>query len=181
MRWELAGFELWCLTHRLGNRPSIAISRWLDELTAEIDRHPRRICHRDYHLNNIFFLDGPSVGVIDYQDILVGPDTYDMVSLFGERAMPELIDRETRSAAEHAWSESTGAEAGWSERRVWVRLQRALKVLGTFGRLTAAGNVIYEPWLQSLAAESAAGLTRVDAPSELVDLLLDLGPRGSRA
>jgi aminoglycoside/choline kinase family phosphotransferase len=180
LRWELSGFELWCVAHRLGSRPSAVIGQWLDDVAAEIDHHPRRICHRDYHLNNLFFLDQGEVGVIDYQDILIGPDTYDMVSLFGERAMPDLIDRESSSMAEHVWAETTDAQAGWLERRLWVRLQRALKVLGTFGRLTAAGNAAYEPWLQSLAGNLVADLAHVDAPSELVGLLLDLGPRGSK-
>ena len=179
LRWELSGFELWCLTYRLGTRPSAEISRWLDDLAAEIDLHPRRVCHRDYHLNNLFFLDEGEVGVIDYQDILVGPDTYDMVSLLGERAMPELIDEKCRLTVEEMWSEMTAAEPCWQTRRRLVRLQRGLKVLGTFARLAVAGKSAYEAWLVDLAVKVASDLAQNGAPSELVGLLLDLGPRGS--
>lgn len=179
LRWELSGFELWCLTYRLGTRPSAEISRWLDDLAAEIDLHPRRVCHRDYHLNNLFFLDEGEVGVIDYQDILVGPDTYDMVSLLGERAMPELIDEKCRLTLEEMWSEMTAAESCWQIRRRSVRLQRGLKVLGTFARLAVAGKLGYEAWLVDLAVKVAPDLAQNGAPSELVGLLLDLGPRGS--
>ena len=55
LRWELAGFELWFLRHRRGVAPSPAIDRYLDGLAEEVASHPQRICHRDYHLNNLYF------------------------------------------------------------------------------------------------------------------------------
>ena len=67
-----------------------------DELAAAVAAHPRRVCHRDFHLNNLYLLDGPRVGLIDIQDILVGPDTYDVVSLTCERAARRLLSRRQR-------------------------------------------------------------------------------------
>ena len=174
LRWELAGFELWGLRYRLRCRPSTAIGSWFDELATVVDRHPKRICHRDYHLNNLFLAPDGSVGMIDFQDILVGPDTYDAVSLLCERGMPGFLGIEDFAELQTSWAESTAAAPGWSDRWLWVRIQRGFKALGTFARLGASGATAYEPWLKALARELAPDLAAADAPAELIDLLLDL-------
>ncbi len=173
MRWELAGFELWFIRHRLGMLPASAVGQWLDDLAAVIDEHPRRVCHRDYHLNNLFLLPDGEVGLIDYQDILIGPDTYDAVSLLGERGMPQLLSTGSKKRLQEAWATSTHAQPGWRERLRGVGIQRGLKVLGTFARLTAAGAGTYERWIEAQVHELGSQLAAADAPSELVDLLLD--------
>jgi aminoglycoside/choline kinase family phosphotransferase len=173
MRWELAGFELWFLRHHLERAPSPSFGRWLDELAEAIDRHPRRICHRDYHLNNLFLLADGSVGLIDYQDILVGPDTYDAVSLLGERGMPRVLAAPEKIQLQEAWAADTAAAPGWLERWQLVSAQRGLKVLGTFARLAESGSEAYGPWMDHLARRIGPELAELDAPSELVDLLLD--------
>jgi aminoglycoside/choline kinase family phosphotransferase len=173
LRWELAGFELWFLRHRNRVRPDRRVSDWLDGLAAEIGRHPRRICHRDFHLNNIMFLDSGEVGVIDFQDILVGPDTYDIVSMLFERSMPDLVDAAARADVMEHWARESAAEEGWSHRAGRVRLQRALKVLGTFARLEAAGAAGYVKWLRALAHEVGPELEAAGAPPDVTDLLLD--------
>jgi len=173
MRWELAGFELWYVVHNLTRRPSGRLDQWLDDLAAEVAAHPVRICHRDYHLNNLFFLPSGAVAMIDVQDVLVGPDTYDAVSLLSERAMAELVTAADRERLRRVWAESTGAGAGWEERWWRVRLQRALKVIGTFARLDACGKSGYRFWMRSLTADLIAEADRLQLPGELVDLLLD--------
>ena len=177
LRWELAGFELWFLRHYLELAPSPFVGHWLDELAASIDEHPQRVCHRDYHLNNLFLLTDGSVGLIDYQDILVGPDTYDAVSLLGERAMPRMLSETARIRLKESWAEVTGAQPGWMERWRLVGAQRGLKVLGTFARLAAGGAAAYEQWAENLVCQIAPDLAALDAPSELVDLLLELSRR----
>jgi aminoglycoside/choline kinase family phosphotransferase len=174
LRWELSGFELWFVRHRCDRRPSPSLGRWLDELALEVAGHPQRVCHRDYHLNNLFLLADGEVGLIDTQDVLRGPDTYDIASLLYERAMPELLGGKSRSRLELVWAEQTGAAAGWRERRLQVRLQRALKVLGTFARLEASGRHVYSTWLRDLAGQLASGPETEAAPAELRGLLLDL-------
>jgi aminoglycoside/choline kinase family phosphotransferase len=177
LRWELAGFELWFLRHRLETVPSPRVGRWLDELVGAIDHHPKRVCHRDYHLNNLFFLDDKVVGVIDYQDILIGPDTYDAVSLLGERSLPRLLGDPDKTLVQQAWARETGALAGWRERWPLVRMQRALKVLGSFARFGAEGVPGYRRWMEALASDIGPELESLNAPSDLVDLLLDLSRR----
>ena len=173
LRWELAGFELWFVRHTRGVTPPVALSSWLDDLARAVSRHPRRVCHRDYHLNNLFVLGHREIGVIDAQDLLVGPDTYDAVSLMCERAMLEIVPETERRNWRRTWAERTGAEPGWEDRWRAVRLQRALKVLGTFARLEAAGRPRYRAWAVSIAAALAADRNELDLPRAVTDLLLD--------
>ncbi len=173
MRWELAGFELWYVVHHLTGRPSGKLDQWLDDLATEVAAHPVRICHRDYHLNNLFFLPSGKAAMIDVQDVLLGPDTYDAVSLLEERAMAVLVTAKERQQLRQAWALTTGAAEGWEERWLRVRLQRALKVIGTFARLDACGRSGYGSWMRALATDLITEADQLQLPGELVDLLLD--------
>jgi len=173
LRWELAGWELWWVRHRRGAMPSEATGRWLDDLACRVAEHPRRVCHRDYHLNNLYLLPRREVGLIDAQDLLVGPDSYDLVSLLGERAMPELLSPDEVEACADEWARVTGAEPGWRDRVAATGLQRGLKVIGTFARLTAAGRGSYQRWLPSLTADVARRAAAAGAPPEVTALLID--------
>jgi aminoglycoside/choline kinase family phosphotransferase len=173
LRWELTGFELWFVADRTGRAPSPELTAWLDTLAEEVSGHPVRVCHRDYHLNNLFFLEGGDVGMIDVQDVLVGPDTYDAVSLVAERAALELIGEANRQRWLERWAERTGATPGWQERMERVRVQRALKVLGTFGRLVAAGEARYRPWLEALIRQLAAEGDQLRLHAHVTRLLVD--------
>lgn len=173
LRFELAGFELWYLRHLRGLAPPPVVSDWLDGLADVVGGHPKRVCHRDYHLNNLFLLADGQVGVIDVQDILLGPDTYDAASLLEERATPELVgpDRSRRWLEE--WAATVAAEPGWERRFTQATLQRTLKVLGTFARLVLAGRNQYRPWLEALEHRLAARADEVGLPPALASLLLD--------
>jgi aminoglycoside/choline kinase family phosphotransferase len=173
LRWELAGFELWYVRHLRGRLPSQELGRWLDGLAMEVGNHPRRVCHRDYHLNNILIPDDGTVAVIDVQDILVGPDTYDVVSLVAERAARRLVSETGRRKALAVWAEGTRAEPGWADRALSVRLQRGLKVLGTFARFTLTGRTEYRSWMAEHAADLAALLEILEAPPGLTAFLVD--------
>jgi len=173
MRWELAGFEMWYVRYLRDRLPSPELDRWLDHLAHEVAGHPLRVCHRDFHLNNLFFLSKNHVAVIDIQDVLVGPDTYDGVSLLSERATPGLLLKEERRDLRQNWADLTGAAPGWEHRWNQVRIQRALKVLGTFARLVSCGRIDYEPWMKALAADLITKERDLDLPDELVDILLD--------
>jgi hypothetical protein len=175
LRWELAGFELWFIRSQCGVRPAPEISQWLDLLGRTIDTHPRRLCHRDYHLNNIFVLDDGRVGVIDSQDLTTGPDTYDAVSLLGERETPKLLGRDMIDSLREAWAERTGATPGWRDRWPWVRTQRGLKAIGTFARLHAAGRSEYDRWQRSLCRDLQSDLVRLEAPESLRETLFEAG------
>ena len=45
-------------------------------------REPQTLIHRDFHSKNLMYLNkSKKIGVIDFQDALIGPLTYDLVSL----------------------------------------------------------------------------------------------------
>ncbi|HEX7253849.1 MAG TPA: phosphotransferase [Thermoanaerobaculia bacterium] len=133
-----AVFDLW-LGAPLSPEHRDIHDRWADSLAREIEAHPRVLCHRDFHANNLFPSDG-RVALIDFQDLRSGPDSYDLASLLWERStldwmtLPESRRQASRFA--HALGIDT---SGLEERLQRVLLQRAWKVCGTFARAVAQG------------------------------------------
>jgi len=112
---------------------------WADALVAEILEHPRALCHRDFHGNNLFTADD-RVAVIDFQDLRLGPDTYDLASLLWERTTLDWMDPGTAKAALAAFAAARGVAAEpLAARLPRVLLQRAWKVCGTFARAVFHG------------------------------------------
>lgn len=112
---------------------------WADALVAEILEHPAALCHRDFHGNNLFPA-GDRVGVIDFQDLRRGPDTYDLASLLWERTTLDWMDPRRSAAAIARFAVRRGQDpAPLAARLDRVLLQRAWKVCGTFARAVAAG------------------------------------------
>ncbi len=173
LRFELAGFQLWYVRHLRGASPTLALSEYLDSLAAAVAAHPASVCHRDFHLNNLFFLIDGGVGIIDIQDILVGPDTYDAASLLEERDTPELLAAGEAEQWLEEWADMVGAVPGYRRRFAEARLQRALKVLGTFARLLLEGRTRYRPWLTALEARLRSAAGELGLPSSLTALLVD--------
>ena len=66
-----------------------------DVLSATALQQPRVFVHRDYHSRNLMVGDGarhgPNPGILDFQDAVHGPVTYDLVSLLRDSyiAWPE--------------------------------------------------------------------------------------------
>ncbi len=172
LRWELAGFQLWYVRDRVGASPGGRLDHLMDDLARTVAEHPRRVCHRDYHVDNLFLLLDGEVGVIDVQDVLVGPDTYDLASLVGERALPELLSGEECAELALRWAGTTGAEPGWEGRLEEVRLQRGLKVLGTFARLGRSGRPGYERFIAPLARRLVPLCRRLVGGSVVSEILL---------
>ena len=113
--------------------------RWADALAAEIAAHPRALCHRDFHGNNLF-PSGESIAAIDFQDLRSGPDTYDLASLLWERTTLEWMTRELADEAIDAFVLARHLEgAAFRARFRRVLLQRAWKVCGTFARAVSQG------------------------------------------
>jgi len=88
-------------------------------------------------------------------------------------AMPELLGDGDRASLRRAWAERTRAADGWERRWPRVRVQRALKVLGTFARLEAAGRTGYTRWMEAVATRLVADASALALPGAVVDRLLD--------
>ncbi|UJP02551.1 MAG: phosphotransferase [Nitrosomonas sp.] len=101
---------------------------------------PRVLVHRDYHSRNLMVA-SPNPGVIDFQDAVFGPVTYDLVSLFKDayiRWDEERILDWTIRYWEKARKAGLPVAADFAEFYrdfEWMGVQRHLKVLGIFARL----------------------------------------------
>ncbi len=98
--------------------------------------------HRDYHSRNLMLPpSGSTPGVIDFQDAVYGPITYDLVSLLRD-AYITWTEQQVIDWAIHYWELARKANlpvsSDFSEFYrdfEWMGLQRHLKVLGIFARL----------------------------------------------
>jgi len=144
-----------------------AHDRWANALAAEVAAHPRALCHRDFHGNNLFPA-GETVGAIDFQDLRSGPDAYDLASLLWERSTLDWMSEATSSSVVRRFAGTLGIEAsGLAQRLPRVLLQRAWKVCGTFARAVAQGRGAayrrYLPLELALVRRLLSG-SKVDTP-----------------
>jgi len=123
-------------------------SIWAQSLSREIESHPRALCHRDFHANNLFPLE-EDIGAIDFQDLRFGPDSYDLASLLWERTTLDWISSRTAGDVVADFARIRGLELAAFQRRFdRVLLQRAWKVCGTFARAVSRGRgEIYRGYL----------------------------------
>ncbi|MBM4257594.1 MAG: hypothetical protein FJ147_17085 [Deltaproteobacteria bacterium] len=140
--WEFEHFIEWGLEKREGKPLSTAEGKELrtmfDEISTRLDRAPRFLNHRDYHSWNLFVQDD-GIRVIDFQDALLAPATYDLETLLNDRDTPTVISPALEQALVNyyhtAWHASGGAsiaqEQMWEEYNLCL-LQKASKVVGRF-------------------------------------------------
>ncbi|WP_321155840.1 aminoglycoside phosphotransferase family protein [Psychrobacter sp. LV10R520-6] len=117
-------------------------------LIAEILVQPQVIVHRDYHSRNLMQdqADNSRLGVIDFQDAVIGAYSYDLVSLMRD-AYVEWPESQVSNWIHDFWqlqqqaSLATGLATGSSAEQLEsdvnvMGVQRHLKVLGIFIRLS---------------------------------------------
>ena len=82
---ELAIFPEWFLSGLLNievdDEAQKRIEDLADYLIAIFSEQPTVWVHRDYHSRNLMLLNDGDLGVIDFQDAVLGPVTYDPVSI----------------------------------------------------------------------------------------------------
>ncbi len=100
--------------------------------------------HRDYHSRNLMVCDGDgnhNPGVLDFQDAVYGPITYDLVSLFKDAYIAweeeRVLDWTVRfwQSARQAGLPVPADFADFYRDFEWMGVQRHIKVLGIFARL----------------------------------------------
>jgi N-acetylmuramate 1-kinase len=101
---------------------------------------PRVFVHRDYHSRNLM-VSTPNPGILDFQDAVYGPITYDLASLFKDAYIrweeAEVLDWLIRYW-EKARKSGLPVHSDFSDffrDYEWMGVQRHLKVLGIFARL----------------------------------------------
>lgn len=103
------------------------------KLAEKVASHEYVLCHRDFHGQNIHLFND-QLYVIDFQDMRMGPDTYDLASLLRDRGVGEILGDDTEEELIERYRELRGADEGLRTRYFETLLQRSLKILGTFSR-----------------------------------------------
>jgi len=110
-------------------------------LTASALEQPQVCVHRDYHSRNLMVVEGHNPGILDFQDAVLGPLTYDLVSLLRDCyiAWPRARVEEW-ALGFHDLALQSGVLRDEDEERFlrWFDLmgvQRHLKAAGIFARL----------------------------------------------
>lgn len=150
MRREMALFPEWYVgqhrQHPLTEGESAMLDQVFGLLASRCTEGPQVFVHRDFMARNLL-LDGQGqLGVVDFQDALIGPVTYDIASLLRD-AFHEWDDALLMDIAIRYWErvrrqdwfqfEDWGQDFGAFFKAIeWMGLQRHLKILGIFARLT---------------------------------------------
>ena len=111
------------------------------------DTQPQVFVHRDYHSRNLMVLpEGSPLGVLDFQDAVMGPITYDLMSLLRDCYIdwpPEKVQQwalSYQAQANKAGILNLQDQALFLKWFDWTSLQRHLKCLGIFSRLQRRDN-----------------------------------------
>jgi len=142
---EMELFPEWFLGRHLqsarGSGVRDLLDRTFDALVSSALSQPAVFVHRDYHSRNLLLTAENNPGILDFQDAVSGPLTYDAVSLLKdcyiawprERVLGWLRDYRARLIG--AGSSAGGEEAEFVRWFDLMGLQRHIKVLGIFARL----------------------------------------------
>jgi aminoglycoside/choline kinase family phosphotransferase len=109
------------------------LGSYLKTICAKVARHPYVLCHRDYHGQNIHLVND-SLFLIDYQDLRMGPDTYDLASLLRDRGVARILGDDAELELLEYYREKAGGDPGMRRRYFETLLQRSIKILGTFSK-----------------------------------------------
>jgi aminoglycoside/choline kinase family phosphotransferase len=113
----------------------------IDALLANNLAQPQVYVHRDYHSRNLMVMDGGNPGILDFQDAVYGPITYDLVSLlrdayiqWDEELVLDWAIRYWERARRAGLPVAPDIDSFYRDFE-FMGLQRHLKVLGIFARL----------------------------------------------
>ncbi|HEX4972305.1 MAG TPA: phosphotransferase [Steroidobacteraceae bacterium] len=149
LRREMGLFPEWFCGRHLGislaGNDGAALAGVFDILTEAALQQPRVFVHRDYHSRNLMVGDGArhgeNPGILDFQDAVCGPVTYDLVSLLRDCYIAWPVERVRAWALQfRASAAQAGVEVGASESEFLrgfdlMGVQRHLKAIGIFARL----------------------------------------------
>ncbi len=184
---EMRLFPEWYIAKHLNVTLSDAQKAKLETVFARIVANnlaqPKVYVHRDYHSRNLMQLGENNPGIIDFQDAVYGPITYDLASLFKDAYIhwkeAEIIDWLIRYW-EKARKAGLPVHEDFSEfyrDYEWMGVQRHLKVLGIFARLYHRdGKDGYLKDLPLVMAYLRAACTRYIDLKPLLNLLDTLEP-----
>lgn len=126
------------LTISLNNKNQKMLSDLFARLIINFVEQPQVCVHRDFHAGNLMVLSKNRLGVIDFQDAVIGPLTYDIVSLLKDSRIH--WQKATIDSLLQAFNHEISANlhVSYTQLEHWfdlTGLQLHLKILGIFSRL----------------------------------------------
>lgn len=149
---EMRLFSDWFLPRylelRLDQAEQQTLHHTFELLAASALAQPQVFVHRDYHSRNIMVSEQDELAIIDFQDGVIGPITYDLVSLLRDCYVSwpkQQVQRWLGQYVSAARQFGLFAEADLSEEQIskwfdWMGVQRHLKAIGIFARLKIRDN-----------------------------------------
>jgi N-acetylmuramate 1-kinase len=142
---EVRLFSEWYLPRHLGvtlgGEEAGELERAMGLLVKSALAQPRCFVHRDFMPRNLM-VSAPNPGILDFQDAVVGPVSYDAVCLYKD-AFWSWPKEFVAAGLERYWGFARALQvpvpadyAEFAREAEWMGLQRHLKVLGIFARLT---------------------------------------------
>lgn len=140
---ELSRFPKWFVQELLGEEPPPGAiwQPFADLLKQNALEQPCVLVHRDFHSRNLMPQADGSLAVIDFQDSVTGPVTYDLVSLLRDcyiRWQPEQVEAWALEYLRLLQGKGQLQDVPAAKFLRWfdlLGLERHIKVLGTFARL----------------------------------------------
>lgn len=142
IRFELSLFIDWFLVKHLKLSITNEIGKILEDifkiLINSALEQPQVCVHRDYHSRNLLLLENKSVGILDFQDAMYGPITYDVASLLRDAYIDWPKIQVDQWVLKFYDTLNLGHRYAIEKFVRWfdlISLQRHLKILGIFSRL----------------------------------------------
>jgi len=142
---EMGLFHDWFVQQHLGLEltadQSAALQHTYQLLAASALEQPQVCVHRDYHSRNLMITEQHNPGILDFQDAVIGPITYDLVSLLRDCYISWPPERVYAWATQyHGRAYAAGLLKEHDSERFlrwfdWMGIQRHLKAIGIFARL----------------------------------------------
>jgi aminoglycoside/choline kinase family phosphotransferase len=171
----------------LTDKQSAELQGVFDAILANVTAQAQVYVHRDFHSRNLMVVDAGNPGVLDFQDALYGPMTYDLASLlrdayvqWDEELVLDWAIRYWQHAKSLGLPVNNDIDAFYKDFE-YMGLQRHLKILGLFCRLNYRdGKAQYLddlPTVMDYVRKTAGRYKDLRPLIKLLDLLEDTKPQ----
>lgn len=148
---EMTLFEQWYINSHLkktlNNKQKQSLETIFNQLVSNALEQPQVLVHRDYHCRNLLITKTNNPGIIDFQDMVVGPISYDLVSLYKDcyiswprKKIEYWMENYRLMSIKKGLISSNISPVKWLRWFDLMGVQRHLKVLGIFSRLNHRDN-----------------------------------------
>ena len=185
MLQEMELFREWFLTkllqYPINNDENQLLTNLFNDIADKVSNQPLVVTHRDYHSRNLMRLGNDQLGVLDFQDAVIGPYVYDPASLLKDayitwsRDKIELwLNYYYNQACERGLIDGITLEQLYHDFEL-VGLQRHIKVVGIFARLYKRdGKKSYLKDIPRVMHYIVDALTRLESHHDFYQLMTEV-------